>query len=93
MTDDWACIFAVEVLMSLALILWSLRIWLKPSSLSPDSFMYRYFYVRWRAWRGASGVESEKLTERQIRYFGIGGVIVGIVGIAVVIMGLALGRP
>jgi hypothetical protein len=67
------------LLMGLATIVWHLRLWYKPASLRPDSLMYRYIYFRWFAWRQGTHEDSVRLSDKQIRQYAVGGVVVGIV--------------
>lgn len=71
--------------MGLAITVWSLRLWYKPASLRPDSLMYRYIYLRWYAWRRGTREDSVRPSDKQIRYYAVRGVVVGII---VVILGV-----
>lgn len=88
MSDTKTWISWLIVLMGLGIGLWSWQVWRKPGALSPDSVMYRFFYVRWHAWhQGKRGGNNRKLADNQIRYYAIRGIVVGI---ALVIVGLVM---
>lgn len=71
----------VAILMSLAMVLWGLRLLHKPTSLHPDSYMYRRIYYRFFAWRRRDVERSPKLTDRQIRLYAVAVVVIGVFGI------------
>ena len=79
----------VVILMGLAMALWGLRLLHKPVSLHPDSYMYRYIYYRFFAWRRRDMESSPKLTDRQIRLYAI---VTALIGICVVMTGVIVIR-
>lgn len=79
--DWWSYVVVVVVSMGFGVIGWSLRLWRRPNALSPDSLMYRHFYLTWYVWLGGDREETGRLTERQIKCFAIGGVAVGVVAV------------
>jgi len=79
-TSFWG---AIAILMGLAMALWGLRLVYKPASLPPDSYIYRYIYYRFLAWRREDMERSPKLTNRQIRLYAITIIIIGIFGIVI----------
>lgn len=77
-TTNW--ISWLIVLMGVGISLWSWQIWRDPSALNPGSVMYRFFYVRWRAWhQGERKNNKKRLTDAQIKHYAIRGIVIGIV--------------
>lgn len=71
------------ILMGLIMALWGLRLMHNPATLPPKSYMYRYIYYRFFAWRREDIESPPKLTERQIRLYAIVIIIIGILGIVI----------
>jgi len=85
------CYAGLVTLIGLALSLWSLRLWHRPTSLRPDSPMYRWIYFRWFSWR-RSAEDAVELTDKQIRRYAVGGIVVGIIVVGVVIASMIMSR-
>lgn len=75
----------VLVLIGLPLAIWGLRLWKQPASLHGDSKIYRYLVIDWQTWPRRRN--AEKLTEKQIKYYGMRGLLAGLLSI---IIGLIL---
>ena len=61
-----------------AQLLWSLHLLHKPESLSSDSLMYKWIYMRWtfNIFRKDSDFGNPKLSRRQIQRYAIIGIFV-----------------
>ncbi len=67
-------------LIGLIVVLLNLQLWRKPAALNRNSWVYScfLFHARWMAWRRRKPDDFDELTDKQIAYFGIAGVIGGI---------------
>ena len=75
------CLTIVFLVAGILNLIWSIHLFRKPGSLSPDSMMYRWIYMRWTssAWRKNSDFENPQLSNEQIRrYAAIGFLVSGI---------------
>lgn len=74
------------ILTGLVVAIWGFRLWKQPSSLRIDSRLYRYLLTDWQTWpRKRSG--AERLTDKQIKYYGIRGFLAGVL---LVILGIIM---
>jgi len=81
----------ISIIAGLPILLWSWRLWHRPSSLPPDSLVYRIFYAYSRVWTRRKQ-ESGRLTDREIKRYArmnfILGILLVVVGILEIIIGL-----
>lgn len=76
------------ILIGLTVAIWGLRLWQRPSSLRLDSALYRYLLIDWQTWpRKQSNIGN--LTNKQIKYYGVRGILAGVLS---VILGIVLMR-
>jgi len=75
------------LLVALYEIVRGLRLWRDPSLLEPDSSLYRWVYWRFFSCR-RSPVNPLKLTDRQIRCYGMFVAVVGVTMFAVGLIGI-----
>jgi uncharacterized membrane protein YiaA len=82
----------ISILAGLPILLWSWRLWRRPSSLPLDSLIYRLFYAYSRVWTRKRKYESDRLTDREIKRYArmnfILGVMLVVVGILEIIIGV-----
>ena len=86
-SSEFRPIGVLLLLMGLIVVLGGWRLWRRPDSLRPNSLLYRYLYVDWHTWPRGRRENSGKLTDRQIRYYALTGVLGGIV---LIVVGLTL---
>mgnify|MGYP001149557745 CR=1 FL=1 len=67
------CVGGLILIMGLTYAAWSLRLWLNPDLLSPDSRLYRWIYGSFYSWRRGWSAPP-RLNSRQIRRYAIGAV-------------------
>ncbi len=55
---------------------WGFRIWRQPHSLRPNSKIYRYLLIDWQTWPRKKN-QAKRLTDKQIKYYGVRGLLAG----------------
>jgi hypothetical protein len=81
----------ISILVGLPILLWSWHLWHHPSSLPPDSLVYRVFYAYSRVWTRRNQ-DSGRLTDREIKRYArmsfVLGVLLVVVGVLEILMGV-----
>ncbi len=74
------------IVVGLTVATWGFRIWRQPHSLHPNSKIYRYLLLDWQTWPRKKS-RAEELTDEQIKYYGVRGLLAGAL---LVIVGIVL---